>query len=272
MNAAIGIWAIVLGGWVLPEMTPPVPQPETPIYRPPETGGGMSGRSGLPGPARRTSPGLPGGAGSGLGFGSGATGGRAASNEQLMMPFAPTDPLSAEVHPWGAPTADQGYGTGNASGGVVIPRGVGQASAGSPPANPTLPYINAGPGQRPSPTASPYASQLRNYNSVAHRRFMSSAPPSTAQNKPFSGYQQNPAISPYMNLFRTDNNRGTVDNYYTLVKPGIDQRTANLRTQTQIQRLQTATQNLGVQTQQGHGTGAAGYFMNYGGYYPGFGR
>jgi hypothetical protein len=58
--------------------------------------------------------------------------------------------------------------------------------------------------------------------------------------KPHANYTPPPAISPYMNLFRGDDDRGMVNNYYTLVKPELDQRSYNQQTQRQIQSIQAA--------------------------------
>ena len=91
-------------------------------------------------------------------------------------------------------------------------------------------------------------------------------------NKPFSDYREASPISPYMNLYRQDNSLGTVNNYYSLVKPQIDQRNANRRMGSAIRGLQSTTRALDVQTRGIMGTSGQRYHMNYGGYYPGFGR
>ena len=46
--------------------------------------------------------------------------------------------------------------------------------------------------------------------------------------KAFTNYQPpSSGVSPYMNLFRTGTNNGTIDNYTTLVRPALQQQTAN---------------------------------------------
>jgi len=93
--------------------------------------------------------------------------------------------------------------------------------------------------------------------------------------KPFSGYRQRPAVSPYMDLFRYGQPDG-VDNYNTFVKPRLDQRRQNIMVGGQIQSLQNRTRtqsnalrSLGDQTRALQGRGTPHYFMNRGGYYGG---
>jgi len=82
-----------------------------------------------------------------------------------------------------------------------------------------------------------------------------------------------------MNLFRPDNDLGTINNYYSLVKPLVDQQNANAMFGGQIRGLQnsnylqgTAIQQIGRETQALQGIATPQYFMNYQEYYPGFGR
>jgi len=93
--------------------------------------------------------------------------------------------------------------------------------------------------------------------------------------KPFVGYTPPPAISPYMNLYRNDG-LGAVNNYYSLVKPQLDQRAYNQRLQTQVQSLENTTR---VQSQElnrlnPYATPASGalpaQFMNLQNYYPAY--
>ena len=97
--------------------------------------------------------------------------------------------------------------------------------------------------------------------------------------KPFSGYREPPAISPYLNLFRNDNNLGTIDNYTTLVRPFVQQRNMNTQVGQQIRGLQnTAVQQnqaigtLGRETQRLQGVSSPQYYQQYGDFYPGFNR
>ena len=79
-----------------------------------------------------------------------------------------------------------------------------------------------------------------------------------------------------MNLFRTGNNNGTIDNYTTLVRPELDQQHANQKFGADIHGLEDSThvQGLNIRqlnrdTQTLQGVNATQYFMNYGDYYQG---
>jgi hypothetical protein len=104
----------------------------------------------------------------------------------------------------------------------------------------------------------------------------SPAAPAALAEKPFSGYSPTPALSPYMNLYRRDNNFGTVNNYYSLVRPMLEQRAYNQRLQYEIGSLERATrsqsqaiQQLDQRTNYLYGIPSGGSFMNFQGYYPG---
>ena len=96
--------------------------------------------------------------------------------------------------------------------------------------------------------------------------------------KPFSGYQTPSGISPYMNIYRSGTNNGTIDNYTTLVKPQLDQRYLNQQYGRDIRGLQGDTrmqgQNLQQQSRQLQGVSTPQFYMNYGTYYsfPGGGQ
>jgi hypothetical protein len=59
--------------------------------------------------------------------------------------------------------------------------------------------------------------------------------------KPFSGFSQGPAVSPYLNLFRVDQNGFQGFNYSTLVQPQLQQQQFN---QQQRQQNNTTTRRL----------------------------
>ena len=76
-----------------------------------------------------------------------------------------------------------------------------------------------------------------------------------------------------MQLFRTDSNLGTV------VKPRLEQQRANRQFGGAISGLQTTSHTqgttlnqLGRQGRRLQGTSSQQYYMNYGRYYPAFGR
>ena len=105
------------------------------------------------------------------------------------------------------------------------------------------------------------------------------APPvQPSTEKPFSGYQTPSGISPYMNIYRSGTNNGTIDNYTTLVKPQLDQRYLNQQYGRDIRGLQgdsrTQGQSLQQQSRQLQGVSTPQFYMNYGNYYsfPGGGQ
>ncbi len=73
-----------------------------------------------------------------------------------------------------------------------------------------------------------------------------------------------PTVSPYLNLFR--NNTGPLPNYYSLVRPQINQQAFNTQVAAQ-QAQQTSALNL-LESQSGQvaatPTGKSGWFMTYG--------
>jgi len=152
------------------------------------------------------------------------------------------------------------------TGGAARSYSPGRSAASTGYRRPSPSSIRPGP-TRTANIPSPYTSALQNFYGSSSRQV--TAQSRQGPDKPFAEYRQAPAVSPYMNLFRTDNLQGTVDNYYTLVKPRIDQRNANVRVKGAIRGLQSTTRNLELQSRGYYGQG---YHMNYGGYYPGLGR
>jgi len=98
--------------------------------------------------------------------------------------------------------------------------------------------------------------------------------PVGSSRKPFSNYQAPSPISPYMRLYSDDNDFGRIDNYYTLVKPRLDQQRENMRFGGEIGSLQqrsynqgTAIQQLGRQTDYLQHGATTPQFMNSGSYF-----
>ena len=78
-----------------------------------------------------------------------------------------------------------------------------------------------------------------------------------------------------MNLYRTGNSNGTIDNYTTLVRPEMDQRRANQRFGADINSLENSSRvqgfhlnQLNRDTQNLQGVKYQQFFMNYGDFYP----
>ena len=96
-----------------------------------------------------------------------------------------------------------------------------------------------------------------------------------SRTKPFSGVQPSPTISPYLglNTFQTE---GTIPNYYTLVRPMLQQEQINRSQRAQISRMQHqihSASNYGIAAPNPQGgiptTGHSTQFQNMGAYYPG---
>lgn len=93
--------------------------------------------------------------------------------------------------------------------------------------------------------------------------------------RPFASVEREPTISPYLNLFRDDeDNDEAVPNYFTLVRPQVEQRQINLQQQRELQRIESRVRT--VQYEQEAGTARTGplpatghgtRFFNTGSYY-----
>jgi hypothetical protein len=163
-----------------------------------------------------------------------------------LMPMAPTDSLQPEEQgalgllqpPTRQPTsedgarpapaqADQGYGAG----GVAVPL----------PRQPTY--------RRPS-SSHFGGGGLAPRSSGGMQQFGSQLPGAPVE-KAFSDYRSSSSggYSPWMQLFRTDTNRGTIDNYSSYVRPALDQRNMNQQFNMDIYGLQrnSRIQNSAIQ-------------------------
>lgn len=186
-----------------------------------------------------------------------------------VMPVAPTDSSVGsqvgQAYQFLPPTANPA--TAGAAGGA------GYAGLPGPMNVPTSP-TRARPGESDS-YSSMRTAEEQNRRQAASRNAASTAPAQMAE-KPFGGQASvnSSGISPYMNLFRTGNNNGTIDNYTTLVRPELDQRHANQKFGADIHSLENSTHVQGLnirqlnrETQTLQGVNATQYFMNYGDYY-----
>lgn len=93
--------------------------------------------------------------------------------------------------------------------------------------------------------------------------------------KPFSNVHSPPAVSPYLNLFRTDFESGGDLNYQTLVRPQLEQQQFNQQVTRENLRVNRRLQQLSARSpfrQQGSRdqlpTGHQTAFFHYGHYYP----
>ena len=100
--------------------------------------------------------------------------------------------------------------------------------------------------------------------------------------KPFSNYRAPSAYSPYMNIFREDNSSRGINNYYSYVKPALDQQHQDTTVNREIQGLQDTARygsQAAEQMRQRPGNVIPGgapkipaTFMNHQQYYPQFKR
>jgi len=93
--------------------------------------------------------------------------------------------------------------------------------------------------------------------------------------KPFTGFSQGPAVSPYLNLFRVDQNGFQGFNYSTLVAPQLRQQQINQQQQQQNQQTTRRLQAISAQadyniqgSKEEFPTGHQTVFQYMGHYYP----
>lgn len=201
---------------------------------------------------------------------SGYSGRSQQQNMRPVMPAAPTDSSAGsqvgQAYNFLPPTANPASAGSDSNGGYV-----GLPGPMNVPTSPT----RARPGEAQSYT-SMHAAEEQNRRLAASRNSASAQAQLTP--KAFSGVYNQPSTgsSPYMNLFRTGNNNGTIDNYTTLVKPQLDQTGTNQKFGSDIHGLENSTHVQGLnirqlnrETQTLQGVNATQYFMNYGDYYQG---
>ena len=241
MNVAIGTWTLVLGGWVLPVIDGPGNAPGPPAWQMTAAQPGSPTRGPQARPTDRSAS-----SPRRAGRASGLPGtGRQVTPRRPYMPLPPTDRSAAYGGYPLAPT--QTYRSPQAN-----------QAAGRPA------Y------RRPNVSYAARQATERASRAAAQRR-----------TKPFSSYRPEPAVSPYLNLFRFEDNEvfDNVNSYYTQVKPFVDQRYRNTRVGGEIHSLQntsrfqsTALQYLGRETQRLQGTAQPQRYMDYRNYYPGLGN
>jgi hypothetical protein len=254
MNASLAISLLVFGGWVLPEGSGTIPLDDNQgllnSAPGPSGGAGMQSSGGYNGPSfdqplRQPTMRRP-----------GATGQRSP-----LMPGSPTDSGMGSMMPL-PPTSASPVGTAGAAGGMY---GAGGARSGL--------GLGAGAGGVRTPSQ-PFASS----NALATRAQTARQPASyfggaAANEKAFESYRHQPAVSPWSNLFRTGSNGA--DNYATLVRPELEQRTLNQHFSGQIGNLRSNVwrqggnlNQLNQDVQIERGLVNPNYFINYYQYYP----
>lgn len=210
-----------------------------------------------------------------------------AINPTVPRPVAPTAGINVVPNPTNGAAMQRGYPIDTRMPGattVVTPgygynTGATAAYGYSPAALPVSPTaLRALSGPSPAPGRVPAGGPTTGYAPASIQPNVGPAPTVVAE-KPFSGYAPPPVYSPYMNLFRNDNDRGRINNYYSLVRPMQEQQRINYQTQNTLQSLQSTTRAQGSQLQQidqrmqapvPQSTNPS--FMNYQNYYPGLAR
>lgn len=127
-----------------------------------------------------------------------------------------------------------GLGAGSSLGGGSS-LGIGRGTLPTAPLTPVNPFASAQGYSTTTPATISSGVQRGRAGSGTSGRGGSSRP-----SKPYANFTPPSPVSPYMNLYRNDGVSG-VNNYYSLVKPALDQRAYNQQTQREIQTLQTNT-------------------------------
>jgi len=279
MNAMLG--AVLFAGVTLPALDPIVESPFVPLYEEPEAAEGLSPVTPVVPPSQAPPPERPWEDRRRPGYDVRDRRGTFPPPQDLrrtpleqQIPLAPTDPAAAayplpNAMPMEPDSASPQEITGQRPTVGLSPDGAG---GGYGPMVPTSPYSryrhsrdrrSASRGHNDQtfasgqliPNREPYAGGANVY-----------APP-TAPAKPFSDYRPTQTISPYLNMFSDSTGIARPENYFTLVRPFLDQQQANRRIGAELRGLQRDVRRRG----QPYGGGPIPpYYQNLGGYYPGF--
>jgi hypothetical protein len=68
--------------------------------------------------------------------------------------------------------------------------------------------------------------------------------PGKPHGKPFQGAEPEAAVSPYLNMYRGDGGSAVLPDYFTLVRPQLQQQEAARQQQLEMKKLRTQLQNL----------------------------
>jgi hypothetical protein len=127
--------------------------------------------------------------------------------------------------------------------------------------------------QRAYQRAVPQYSQYKGVNKQIFSTFNSSKNQTRKKNKPFSSSTRGPAVTPYLGL--TGLPSGGAPNYYSNVKPQLDQQRLNQRAQRENMKMQHQLNQMSAQapfnpkgSEQMAPTGHAAVYLDLGGYYP----
>ncbi len=119
----------------------------------------------------------------------------------------------------------------------------------------------------------PQYSQFKGVNKQIFSTFNSSRNSTRTKTKPFSSATRSPTVTPYLGL--TGLPTGGAPNYYTNVKPRLDQQRVNQRAQQQNMKMQRDLNQMAARapfnpkgSEQMAPTGHAAVYLDLGGYYP----
>ena len=284
MHVAIAVGTLLLGGWVVNPTTTDESANEPAAAAP---------TSSLPAPAGVIPPTAPPGVVPGAGLpqrGRGEYGGAVRpgmyghplTNRQptrpvvpattSTMPLAPTDFVPPTLEgAMGLPAVPTSNTPTNPARGDGTEMGTTALDRLHAPLTPTEPRRSTTSDYRQQTRSMPDTNRLappaNNIGSVL--------PPIATQQQPqnnekaFSNYRAPATTSPYMNLFRTGNDLGTIDNYNTLVRPQLEQQYLNRQFGNDIHGLRQdpRLQRPGMPQQNGLQGVSTPQYMNYGGYY-----
>ncbi|MEO2048780.1 MAG: hypothetical protein ABGX16_19665 [Pirellulales bacterium] len=111
-------------------------------------------------------------------------------------------------------------------------------------------------------------------NQDIKQQIFGSTATSRPKNKPFSSVSRGPAVTPYLGLSGLPT--GGAPNYYSNVKPQLEQQRVNQRNQRQARAMQHQLNQVAAQgpysikgSENIAPTGHAAVYLNLGGYYPG---
>jgi hypothetical protein len=111
------------------------------------------------------------------------------------------------------------------------------------------------------------------YSNV-NRGLLSVAQSSRPTQKPFSSFNRSSGLTPYMGLLASNPFTSTTDNYFSVVRPQIEQQKINEQLQQRNLQLQRQLNDIALQASASPTgdkdrapTGHVSVYMNYGGYY-----
>jgi hypothetical protein len=159
-----------------------------------------------------------------------ATATQASYETSSHIQYSPSDSNQAQATP--KPVTQHAVRQAN----FIVPDASGQSSAARAATRaPSLVGVNAGRSAVTTLSKMPRPAPVQ----------PNPAPPQKHQlGKPFQSVQNEPTISPYLNMNRTEARENTLPNYFTFVRPQLEQQEANRQQTAELQKLRTQVQNL----------------------------